>query len=139
MIKHIIFDLDGVLVNTKLIHYKALNLALTNESKKYEINWDEHLKFYDGLSTLKKLEILLVKKKLPKKKFSKIIEQKNKFTKKLLKKEIKYNQKLFDLFFEISKKYNISVASNAIRETIEQCLSILKVKNLLDLLYQMRM
>ncbi len=128
MIKHIIFDLDGVLVNTKLIHYKALNLALSNESKKYEINWDEHLKFYDGLSTLKKLEILLVKKKLPKKKFSKIIEQKNKFTKKLLKKEIKYNQKLFDLFFQISKKYNISVASNAIRETVVQCLSILKVK-----------
>ena len=128
MIKHIIFDLDGVLVDTKLIHYKALNLALTNESKKYEISWDEHLKFYDGLSTLKKLEILLVKKKLPKKKFSKIIEQKNKFTKKLLKKEIKYNQKLFDLFFQISKKYNISVASNAIRETVVQCLSILKVK-----------
>ncbi len=127
MIKHIIFDLDGVLVDTKLIHYKALNLALINENKKYEINWDEHLKFYDGLSTLKKLEILLIKKKLPKKNFSKIIEQKNKFTKKLLKKEIRFNQKLFDLFFQISEKYNISVASNAIRETVEECLRILKI------------
>ena len=127
MIKHIIFDLDGVLVDTKLIHYKALNLALINENEKYEINWDEHLKFYDGLSTLKKLEILLIKKKLPKKKFSKIIEQKNKFTKKLLKKEIKFNQKLCDLFFQISRKYNISVASNAIRENVEECLRILKI------------
>ncbi len=35
MIKVIIFDLDGVLVDTKLIHFEALNLAL----KKY--NFDE--------------------------------------------------------------------------------------------------
>ena len=28
MTKVIIFDLDGVLVDTKIIHYEALNLAL---------------------------------------------------------------------------------------------------------------
>ena len=55
MIKHIIFDLDGVLVDTKIIHYKSLNLALEKENKKYVIEWDEHLKNYDGLSTIKKL------------------------------------------------------------------------------------
>ena len=33
MIKAIIFDLDGVLVDTKFIHFEALNLAL----KKYKI------------------------------------------------------------------------------------------------------
>ncbi|WP_415286509.1 hypothetical protein ABXT46_00220 [Candidatus Pelagibacter sp. Uisw_104] len=31
MIKDIIFDLDGVLVDTKIIHFEALNMAL----KKY--------------------------------------------------------------------------------------------------------
>ena len=44
MIKVIIFDLDGVLVDTKLIHFEALNLAL----KKYnfdEISIDDHVKF----------------------------------------------------------------------------------------------
>ena len=30
MIKAIIFDLDGVLVDTKNIHFEALNLALKN-------------------------------------------------------------------------------------------------------------
>ena len=30
MIKAIIFDLDGVLVDTKQIHFKALNAALKN-------------------------------------------------------------------------------------------------------------
>jgi beta-phosphoglucomutase-like phosphatase (HAD superfamily) len=33
MIKTIIFDLDGVLVNTKKIHYEALNKALNKVEK----------------------------------------------------------------------------------------------------------
>ena len=57
MIKAIIFDLDGVLVNTKLIHFKALNLAL----KKYkirEINYEDHIKIFDGIPTFEKLDII---------------------------------------------------------------------------------
>ena len=46
MIKLIIFDLDGVLVEAKEIHYDALNIALGN---KYEISIEEHLTKYDGL------------------------------------------------------------------------------------------
>ncbi len=41
MIKLIIFDLDGVLVEAKNIHYNALNKAL---GKDYSISWNEHLK-----------------------------------------------------------------------------------------------
>lgn len=134
MIKHIIFDLDGVLVDTKIIHYKSLNLALEKENKKYVIEWDEHLKNYDGLSTIKKLEILNRKKKLPKKKFTKIIESKKKYTKKLLKKEIKFNKKIFELFSQLSKKYFISVASNAIEDTVVQCLNILKINKFVGFL-----
>ena len=39
-IKLIIFDLDGVLVEAKQIHYEALNEAL---GEKYAISWNEHL------------------------------------------------------------------------------------------------
>ena len=46
MIKHIIFDLDGVLVSTKDIHYKALNESLPN---KFKISLEDHYLFYDGL------------------------------------------------------------------------------------------
>ena len=35
MIKVIIFDLDGVLVDTKLIHFEALNSALKGKKKTY--------------------------------------------------------------------------------------------------------
>ena len=48
MIKLIIFDLDGVLVDAKEIHYNALNTALRNIDEKYVIQREEHLSMYDG-------------------------------------------------------------------------------------------
>ena len=53
MIKLIIFDLDGVLVEAKTIHYESLNKSL---GEKYSIEWNEHLSIYDGLKTNQKLE-----------------------------------------------------------------------------------
>ena len=60
-IKLIIFDLDGVLVEAKNIHYDALNEALGE----YAISWNEHLSIYDGLKTTQKLQMLTDKKGLP--------------------------------------------------------------------------
>ena len=62
MVKLIIFDLDGVLVEAKNIHYNALNKAL---GKDYSISWNEHLSTYDGLKTYQKLDMLSKKKGLP--------------------------------------------------------------------------
>ena len=58
MIKLIIFDLDGVLVDARELHYEALNKALLSLDAKYVIKRDEHLSSYDGLPTTKKLEKL---------------------------------------------------------------------------------
>ena len=58
MIKLIIFDLDGVLVDARELHYNALNDALFLIDEKYVINRDEHLSTYDGLSNIKKLNLL---------------------------------------------------------------------------------
>ena len=49
-IKLIVFDLDGVLVDAREIHYKALNEALLSIDEKYVIGREEHLSTYDGLS-----------------------------------------------------------------------------------------
>ena len=38
MIKLIVFDLDGVLVDAREIHYEALNQALSEVDEKYVIN-----------------------------------------------------------------------------------------------------
>ena len=59
MIRLVIFDLDGVLVDARELHYNALNKALSSIDEKYVIGRDEHLSTYDGLSTTKKLNMLI--------------------------------------------------------------------------------
>ena len=64
MIKLVIFDLDGVLVDARELHYEALNRALAGLG--FTITRDEHLSTYDGLPTTKKLELLTENKGLQK-------------------------------------------------------------------------
>ena len=67
MIKAIIFDLDGVLVDTKDIHFISIKNAIEKVFKiKKTISYDKHLKIYDGLPTKKKLEIFFKKKNIKK-------------------------------------------------------------------------
>ena len=61
-IKSIIFDLDGVLVDTKNIHFEALNKSLLDSGTDYQISYKDHIKIYDGLPTIEKLKILKKKK-----------------------------------------------------------------------------
>lgn len=64
MIKLVIFDLDGVLVDSRELHYQTLNAALSTISDTFCISREEHLSTYDGLSTKRKLEILTKNKGL---------------------------------------------------------------------------
>ncbi len=61
MIKLVLFDLDGVLINAKQIHFEALNEALGE----YAITEKEHLSIYDGHKTRQKLQLLTDLKGLP--------------------------------------------------------------------------
>ncbi|MBQ6531959.1 MAG: HAD family phosphatase [Solobacterium sp.] len=63
MIKAVIFDMDGVLIEAKEWHYEALNRALRLFG--YEITRHEHLTTYDGLPTKRKLQMLSEQKGLP--------------------------------------------------------------------------
>ena len=87
MIKGLIFDLDGVLVDTKDIHFQALNEALLKVNAKNIISFDDHSKNFDGLPTSKKLDILLNRNWIKKKQFVKIKSLKQSLTEKILKKK----------------------------------------------------
>ena len=67
MIKLIIFDLDGVLVESRELHYIALNKALSEIGDQYTISKEEHLCKYDALTTTQKLKKLTAEKNLPEK------------------------------------------------------------------------
>tara|TARA_B100000989_G_scaffold115404_1_gene84850 strand:- start:2051 stop:3424 length:1374 start_codon:yes stop_codon:yes gene_type:complete len=127
MIKVIIFDLDGVLVNTKKIHFETLNKSL-KKNKLNSISYEDHLKIYDGLPTKEKLNILSKKYRITKSIRDKIQRDKKIFTSKILKKKISYSKKIEKMFSVLSKKYKIVVATNAVKETLDICLSKLKVK-----------
>jgi beta-phosphoglucomutase len=63
MIRAVVFDMDGVLIDAREWHYEALNKAL--KLLGYEITRYEHLSTYDGLPTRKKLQMLTVERGLP--------------------------------------------------------------------------
>ncbi len=78
MIKAIIFDLDGVLVDATEWHFEALNQALNIFG--FEISRVEHETTYNGLPTVKKLEKLTRDKGLPLGLHKTILEMKKRFT-----------------------------------------------------------
>ena len=130
MVKLIIFDLDGVLVEAKNVHFDALNKALG----KYVISWNEHLSTYDGLKTIQKLNMLTKKKGLPADDHQNIWEQKQKYTLEMLS-DLKPNNNLKRVMSKlVGDGYKITVASNSIRKTVLTVLSKLGIIEYVDLI-----
>ena len=63
MIRAVVFDMDGVLIDAREWHYDALNRALGLFG--YAISRLEHLTTFDGLSTRQKLDLLSLDRGLP--------------------------------------------------------------------------
>lgn len=121
-IKLIVFDLDGVLCDSKDIHYHALNGALKSIDTKYVIPLDEHLSKYDGLNTTKKLKMLSEEKGLPIDSHDKIWKLKQSETIKIINK-YEINDRLQSVLASLKRDgHTIAVASNSIRETIKYVL-----------------
>jgi phosphoglycolate phosphatase-like HAD superfamily hydrolase len=94
MIKLIIFDLDGVLIDAREIHYEALNRAISLIGKDFIINKEEHLSTYDGLPTKNKLELLSKNKNLPTDKHSLIWDNKQKFTIEVINETVREDERI---------------------------------------------
>jgi HAD superfamily hydrolase (TIGR01509 family) len=130
MIKLVIFDLDGVLVEAKNIHFEAFNKALG----KYAITWDEHLSTYDGLKTNQKLDMLHERKGLPKEYFTNIWNDKQKYTLEALA-NLKKDENLYSTIQNLSLDgYKLAVCSNSIRKTVLTVLSKLGIIEFFDLI-----
>ena len=132
MVKLIIFDLDGVLVEAKKIHYDTLNLALEKIDKKYIIEWDDHLSTFDGLKTNQKLMMLTQQRGLPINNHKEIWDDKQNLTLKALS-ELEPNKKLIKTMFNlVNDGYKIVCCSNSIRKTVLTVLSKLGIIEFFD-------
>jgi len=136
MIKLIIFDLDGVLVDAKQIHFQTLNQSLREvcNTEKYVISETEHLSIYDGLKTSQKLELLTVNKGLNPNTYDDIWNRKQNLTINLIS-ELQPNIKMIELFKELRKMgYRLSCASNSIRRSVLVMLSKIGIIEYMDLI-----
>ena len=133
-IKFIIFDLDGVLVEAKNMHFDALNEALSEINPGFKIDWSEHLNKYDGLKTYQKLELLSKEKGLPKEIHNQVWERKQQITLGKLS-TIEPDPNLIDtLVYLYNEGFKLAVCSNSIRRTCLTVLSKLEIIEYLDLI-----
>ena len=131
IIKAVIFDLDGVLVEAKDWHYEALNKALAVFG--CDISYEEHLTTYDGLPTKMKLKMLNKDKNFPLELSELVYDLKQIYTKEF------FTTRCFpdfsqDYLFKKLKEKNIktAVASNSITATVNQAMLNLDIRRYIE-------
>jgi HAD superfamily hydrolase (TIGR01509 family) len=136
MTKLIIFDLDGVLVEAKQIHFETLNKALWEiaKSTKYVISEAEHLSIYDGLKTNQKLELLTQNKGLQRDTYETVWNRKQQLTIEAIS-ELQPDLQKIELFKELRDKgYKLACASNSIRRSVLVMLAKIGIIEYMDLI-----
>jgi beta-phosphoglucomutase-like phosphatase (HAD superfamily)/dTDP-glucose pyrophosphorylase len=130
--KLFIFDLDGVLVDSKEVHFKSLNEALKDIDPKYIITEQEQKDTYEGLSTNQKLKILSEQKGLPDYQYDRIWKLKQENSIKFFD-NLDPDAELIDIFSTIKESnISIAIASNSIKRTVEACINSLGIGSFVD-------
>lgn len=133
MIRAILFDMDGVLIDAREWHYEALNRALGLFG--YTISRESHRSTFDGLPTRQKLELLSRSQGLPEKLAPIINRLKQSYT---LEISAQRCRPVFAHRYALSRckvdGYLMAVCSNSIRETVETLMRQSALDPYLDLL-----
>lgn len=133
MIKAILFDMDGVLIDAKDWHYEALNRALSHFG--YAISRESHLSTFDGLPTREKLRILSSSRGLPVGLHDFLNALKQAYTL-----EISYQRckPVFNHQYALSRLkkdgYMLAVCSNSVRQSINAMMQLSALASYLDLI-----
>lgn len=129
----VIFDLDGVLVDSKDVHFSALNRALESVRPGSSISRTRHLAVFDGLDTQAKLEILVQSGQITRDDFQSVWELKQEFTAAEFE-ALNQDPELIAIFRELKANgFRIAVASNSIRHTVATVITSLGIIQYVDL------
>lgn len=132
-IKLIVFDLDGVLMNSRNLHYETLNMALYNYDPKLVISREEHLAKYDGHPTNYKLKLLTKEKGLDPAAYNQIWKAKQDATQSAILSHYTPDAKLQVIMKTLKDRgYLLYCASNSIWVTVKNALSALGIIEYFD-------
>lgn len=132
MIKAILFDLDGVLVDMPEGHYISLDRALSLFGAK--ITRDEHESYFNGLPTRKKLEKLEELERLPLglREFINTIKQQH--TKEVIPKYCTPDYSKIIMLKHLQKSgFKLACCSNSLKETLHIMLRSAQIFDFFDL------
>ncbi len=117
MIRAILYDLDGVLVDACEWHYLALNKALKSIAN-VVISRVEHESIFNGLPTKRKLDILIQQGRLREKDWKAVWELKQKLTTETIEEHAQQDAEKIRLHVETRRRGIVSVCvTNSIEST----------------------
>jgi len=133
MIKAVIFDLDGVLIDATEWHFEALNEALHLFG--YEISKQDHLTVYNGLPTTEKLNLLTERKGFPSGLHEVVKRLKRKYTDQLVDQFCRPSyEKQIMLTHLKNRGIKLAVCSNAQKYSVLNMLKKSQVDHFFDLI-----
>lgn len=128
----VVFDLDGVLVDSKDIHFGALNSALESIRPGSSIKKSEHLAQFDGLDTRSKLRKLIESGRISQREFEDVWSLKQRLTASAFA-DLPVDDELVSIFRELkSRDILLAVASNSIRTTVTTVIRALGLGEFVD-------
>ncbi len=114
----VIFDLDGVLLDSREIHFDSLNRSLVANGQE-PISREDHLSTYDGLPTSKKLSLLTEKRGVPTSLHNALWRTKQDETVRIFN-EIRPDYELVAIMARLKQQgVMIACASNSVRATVK--------------------
>jgi HAD superfamily hydrolase (TIGR01509 family) len=133
-IKAIIFDLDGVLVDARTLHYEAFRQAFESICPPHTLSWKQHEELYDGLSTRQKLQKMIDLNIISEEMAIQVSSEKQRLTTTLIEKTICVRPYLINLLRSLqSQGYILACATNSIRKTLDMMLLTLKISEFFSL------
>jgi len=135
MIKAIIFDCDGILIDAARWHEEAFNRAL-GEFNCDPLGHEEHLTTFNGLSTFRKLDMLASQGRIESDKdlHSEFYDTKQLHTIEIIKEKCAPETRVIDSVIYAQSRGHTAVVSNCSRITVEMMLRQSKLEGRFDLI-----